>query len=1171
MKHKFGRRICSALLAATMVISGAATAFAGGDTLAPRPGEQGHLGENQPIYHGHNAYDVRNWSPETDEYADFMRARVPLQKRNDAFRATQANPLLDPEVASLSLIGDYGNEFFDPYTYNDDFAQSLFNFWQYQDIRGSWHGVVTNPTPNSLYDPTAPWNQRFYEFGIINIPNPAYTNAAHKNGVMALGCIFFPRTEHTDDFVYQDENGRFPMVDKLVEMAEYYGFDGYFVNLEEDLPHDFMPLYEEWARAMTSQGMYVNTYASCRYAPDNEDIWGKIGYFDKTAGSFSNLLKGPDDETISSNSLYMNPDPQIHEVKDTVESMKALGLDPRKVVFNTFEAAAAGFSGQRGSLFHTYDENLVPQTGIGNLSGDSYWAHLDEQLFGHSGANNYDENRRGDPDFQKYVFARERAWWSGSMDAPTYKNGGNGQPVGTLESEGMTPEELQNAVLYATFDPVAVANRPGRDVPNEGTDNEGKPYQAWKGICTYVAERSVIGGTNFYTSFNTGHGMQYYKDGQVSNDSQWCNINIQDIPLTWQWWIDTESENRLDLEFDYGPTYSSAFDYEQLGGYEGSSSLAIFGKVDAQSDIRLFKTDLDVNENSKFNLTYNKPTENDVALSVVLYLKDGEAVKTEYIAVPDSAAKTNGWQKVSLDLSGLAGETVAAIGVSVNGNADAYQINLGELSFTDGSVKTPSVPQNFRVDRAFETGEVYLHWDIADYDEVQKYNVYAVDAEGNRSFVGGTYDEVYYVKDTMYDHDGEVTFELTAVGKDGKESAPAAATWNFAAGAAALTAAATETGLELSWTNPETAFASVKAEVSFPYNPYGHTETFTATAGKDVEALSIPVPFSDGSDYIVRVSFLDAAGKVVALTDCSGRLIDNTATPFTGRIIPRTTGYINRRLNFKDFWRVETDIYDWWKMEAFDEAGNPLQFHHNGKWSQSEALVARRGVTSLNLYLYDDVGTLYLRTTDFDGNVAEPVRVHYGDWVDACARFDDVLADKWYTYAIDYMSNHGYMVGIEEKEFDLYSSMNRAQMITLLYRLAGAPAVEELGHPFADVADDVYYHDAVVWGYNNGIINGTSKTTFAPDRDVTRQQFATFLYRFSGAGAVEEDFLEAYPDEHKVADYAREAMNWAVANGLIEGSQIVRDMTALNPADNATRAQVSVIVYRYQLSQMGAE
>ena len=136
MKHHF-RKSVSALLALSMMAATVAgtmsTVYAGGDTLPPREGEQGYKGENQPVYHGHRATDILHWTPETDEFSDFMRAQVPLQERNEAFAATQANPQLDQEVASLALSEDYGNEFFNPDPYNDLFSQNVFNFWQYLD------------------------------------------------------------------------------------------------------------------------------------------------------------------------------------------------------------------------------------------------------------------------------------------------------------------------------------------------------------------------------------------------------------------------------------------------------------------------------------------------------------------------------------------------------------------------------------------------------------------------------------------------------------------------------------------------------------------------------------------------------------------------------------------------------------------------------------------------------------------------------------------------------------------------------------------------------------------------------------------------------------------------------------------------------------------------------
>ena len=101
-----------------------------------------------------------------------------------------------------------------------------------------------------------------------------------------------------------------------------------------------------------------------------------------------------------------------------------------------------------------------------------------------------------------------------------------------------------------------------------------------------------------------------------------------------------------------------------------------------------------------------------------------------------------------------------------------YQMNIGELKVSDGSVAAPSVPTGLSIDESFETSETYISWDLDDYDAVQRYNVYMKDGDGNRTYLGGTYDDIYYIKD-LYDVQGDITIQVTAVGKDGTESAPA--------------------------------------------------------------------------------------------------------------------------------------------------------------------------------------------------------------------------------------------------------------------------------------------------------------------------------------------------------------------------------------------------------------
>ncbi|MFR8334038.1 MAG: S-layer homology domain-containing protein [Oscillospiraceae bacterium] len=135
----------------------------------------------------------------------------------------------------------------------------------------------------------------------------------------------------------------------------------------------------------------------------------------------------------------------------------------------------------------------------------------------------------------------------------------------------------------------------------------------------------------------------------------------------------------------------------------------------------------------------------------------------------------------------------------------------------------------------------------------------------------------------------------------------------------------------------------------------------------------------------------------------------------------------------------------------------------------------------------------------------------------------------------DYMVRRGYMEGVGNNLFAVNGTMTRGQMVTILYRIAGKPTVEGLENPFKDVADGKFYTDAVIWAAENGIVEGNGDGTFNPNGFITRQQVAVILYRYSGEEAVSEDMLSSYPDGSKVANYAREAMNWAVAKGLIQG------------------------------------
>lgn len=177
--------------------------------------------------------------------------------------------------------------------------------------------------------------------------------------------------------------------------------------------------------------------------------------------------------------------------------------------------------------------------------------------------------------------------------------------------------------------------------------------------------------------------------------------------------------------------------------------------------------------------------------------------------------------------------------------------------------------------------------------------------------------------------------------------------------------------------------------------------------------------------------------------------------------------------------------------------------------------------------------------------------------------FTDLDTDAWYHEGVDYALTNGLMNGVGGGKFEPDGQLTRAQLVTVLYRAAGEPDTGKQVNPFTDVADDAWYTKAVIWAANNGIVNGVAKNTFAPDDSITREQIAAMLYRYAGAEAAKEDKLSAFPDAAKVSDWAKEALNWAVAGGLINGVADANGTANLEPQATATRAQIATILMRW--------
>lgn len=175
--------------------------------------------------------------------------------------------------------------------------------------------------------------------------------------------------------------------------------------------------------------------------------------------------------------------------------------------------------------------------------------------------------------------------------------------------------------------------------------------------------------------------------------------------------------------------------------------------------------------------------------------------------------------------------------------------------------------------------------------------------------------------------------------------------------------------------------------------------------------------------------------------------------------------------------------------------------------------------------------------------------------------FADVPSGSWYYDDVAYVYDTGLMTGLTATAFGPNLSTTRGMIVTILWRMENEPAAKR-GCPFADVRRGSYYEQAIAWASENGIVTGFDASTFAPDRTITREQLAAILFRFAayrGMDAVTlRENLSSFQDQAAISAYAVSALNWAVGEGLMQGTG-----DKLEPTGSATRAQVAAMLRRF--------
>ena len=267
-------------------------------------------------------------------------------------------------------------------------------------------------------------------------------------------------------------------------------------------------------------------------------------------------------------------------------------------------------------------------------------------------------------------------------------------------------------------------------------------------------------------------------------------------------------------------------------------------------------------------------------------------------------------------------------------------------------------------------------------------------------------------------------------------------------------------------------------------------------------------------------------------------------------------------------------------------AGDAITFYYTADWTTDPGAgsmgtsEADRKAAAAVTDLIDQIGTV---TKDSGGKITaardayekltqqqKNLVTNYGTLTaaeDAYARitgkfpFTDVKESDWFYEAVHFAYENDLFNGTSETTFNPNASMTRAMLVTVLYRLAGKPAVTA-GASFSDMKSGLWYSDAVAWANANGIVEGMDDGKFAPDDFVTREQMAAILMRYTRyqkAEASASADLSRFTDVSSVSSWAQSSMAWAVASGLLNG----RTTTTLVPGGTATRAEVAAIFMRY--------
>lgn len=684
--------------------------------------------------------ELMAYDPDADPDAAFFRSIVPRASRIAAFAPTQAQPKLSslPKLAGLTgcyrSLGPVADNTYKKLRYGLSPEDGVYisRMVAYHDVLVNWSGP-----------------------GVI--PNPAMTDAAHRNGALCLGTIFQPDRRIYDSSAVPAQK----VAAKFVELAIFFGFDGYFMNFELGTPQahsevlQLLTMMREEAHARGKSDFYIQFYDGTSLMDGLMPV-AESSSADGRAGSFADsamLDQGWSGYSMTHGCCSGKPLDPSSVARYCTEH----GLDPFASAYFGFQLyPGPGYFGVAApSVIHPNDSSQ----GYGSLQiysfEDGFYTMLEA---GRHGSPQPSEKSR-----QEEFYALERSFFSGQSQNPALDN----QP--DVEQARTYAEVANGTRKYSDYSP-------GKEQP---TDQVKLPITF--GVANFTVEHSVIGDLPFLTRFNLGEGEAFFIDAAKVSDVPWFNMGIQDLLPTWQWWMEPMSGH---LDRSMSKFEPLVVGYDKSLAFHGGASLHISGKLLSSDGValRLFKLKLPMPNGPNtvsLHIVWHGTDATKQQLQLGLVFED-KAEQTEWIGLADTSRMmheplSGGWVLSRINLAAYHGRTLAALLLgfkqgSGHAEAEVVDVHIGEVYIGTPPAEVPlSPPSGFTIEaHAAGTGpdsvQARLRWKL---DEAAAYyDLFCANRKAKRkTWLGRISGDCYYVADASLGGQKSITFELVATSR----------------------------------------------------------------------------------------------------------------------------------------------------------------------------------------------------------------------------------------------------------------------------------------------------------------------------------------------------------------------------------------------------------------------